>query len=60
MHVFGRELDREPFTGCVGFSGFLAKIKVFWKYWAYNMEKKTYILPHEAFEIFEWTFLDGF
>ncbi len=31
----------------------------FWKYWAYNTMKKTWIQPHKAVESFRWTFLDG-
>ncbi len=45
--------------GYVGFGSFLAKIKVFWKYRAHTMIKTTWIIPHKAFEIFGWTFLDG-
>ncbi len=30
------------------------------KYGAYDTIKKTWIIPHEAFEVFGWTFLDGF
>ncbi len=32
----------------------------FWKYWAYVMIKKTWIIPHYTFNIFKWMFLDGF
>ncbi len=34
----------------VGFSNFLAEINVLWKYCAYNMIQKTWIIPHEAVE----------
>ncbi len=55
--MLGRAWDREPRTFC--FSSLLAKITVFWKYWIVNMIK-TWIIPQEAFEIFGWTFSDGF
>ncbi len=38
----------EHWIGCVGFSSFLAEIEVFWKYWAYDIIKKTWIIPHKA------------
>ncbi len=45
-------LDTEYLTGCVGFSSFLAKIKAFWKYLAYDAIVKTWIMPHQAAECF--------
>ncbi len=49
----------EPPARYVGFSTFLTKIKVFG-----NTEPikliKTLVIPHEAFESFEWTFFDDF
>ncbi len=33
---------------------------MFWKYLAFDTINKTWIIPLKAFEIFGWTFLDGF
>ncbi len=60
MHALGQERDRKPCNGCVGFSGFLAQITVFWKYWAYDMIKKAGIWPDKAFWTLGWMFLDAF
>ncbi len=51
--------DYKHWIACVGFSSFIAKIRVFWRYWAYEMIKKTWITPHKAFESFARMFLDG-
>ncbi len=52
--------DSKHLMGCAGFSSFLADIKVFWKYWALDTTKETWIIPHEAVENSGRTFLGGF
>ncbi len=47
-------------TRCVGFSSFIAKIKLVWKYWAYDTTRKTWIKPPQAVENSRWAFLDRF
>ncbi len=55
--MLGRVCGSEP---CTTFVGFLVEMTVFWKYLASDMIKKTWIITHEVFEIFGWTFFDGF
>ncbi len=58
--MLGRARNTEACARCVGFSSFLAEVTEFQKYLAYNMMKKTWNIPHKAFEIFGWTFLHSF
>ncbi len=47
-------------TLCAGFSGFLVEIKVFWKYWANDTIKKTWIYHTEVSRVSDWMFWDSF
>ncbi len=47
-------LDLKYWTGCDWFWSYLAKIKVFWKYWAYDTIEKTW-LNHKKL----WRVSDG-
>ncbi len=51
-------VDTKHWIECAGFRSFRAEIKVFWKYWAYDKTKKTWIIWHKAIESFEWMFID--
>ncbi len=59
MHL--ASCDRQQCTRRVGFSNFSVEVLSVLDVSSLGHEKKrTWIIPHEAVEVFGWTFLDGF